>query len=183
MNKLEKGIYGGIRDLNDEIISNILEGDFETDIIDKFYAFQYALKGILLEAGRPHQNDVVTEGEAGVQLILYAMGMVDLNIQEYQKYLKIKDLSKCDIRKTVLLNQGINNPHAWQSISFKELLANKEEAIRFIEPISYCNSDLDLDDAEWDEIQAEIKKIGFNNVEIDKIYDIYVESLKIKTND
>lgn len=180
MNKLEQGIYYRIRDINDQVIHNILDNDLDKDLISAFTSLQDAFTGLLLEAARPATDGPeITEENAGLQLILYAMGMVELNVEAYADYLAKKDPGIIYIRNTVLFNKGFANPHTWASMTIDKMLADPEEALRFVEPISYCNSELDIHDSllRSRDVKNEIENKGFINLSIQEIYERYIKAI------
>ncbi|MDT0111598.1 hypothetical protein QJV45_14035 [Listeria booriae] len=174
MYNIEKVMYEKIRFFNDVLIYDILHNKNPEDIYDEFKQFHKNAVWLLESAASEERFGELTRVKtAGTQFLLYALWMVDFNIDAYHKYFNnIKAMSYW-LRRNILFDSGFDNPDSWQCIEIDDAKSNPSLAKTFVDPIAYCNHTL----TENEYAAEAIREHGVKNLELEELFEIYLKSL------
>ncbi|MBC1615292.1 hypothetical protein HB904_03785 [Listeria booriae] len=174
MNNLEKVMYEKIRYYNDVFIFDILHDDYSENHHEEFKQFHKNTLWLLKSSVSEDRFGELTPLEtASTQFLLYALWMVDLNAEDYYKYFNVKKESSYRLRRNILFNSGFDNPDSWETVTIKDLQADRELSRTFIDPIAYCDYSLSEDEY----TREAIRNHGVQNLALDELFKIYVDSL------
>ncbi|EBF5850532.1 hypothetical protein FH026_14780 [Listeria monocytogenes] len=164
MDLLFECLFRKIERANQKMMRSLKKERYSAKLTEEILGLNSLIKDVRRDVKYAFYSEVSLEDEDKVKfneemkkatLLLYAVWVIEWNLESYTKYFETKDDSLL-IWKKIMFMDDFDVPEGFKSTNIKAIMSDEKKSKQFYKPLGYCDAKVSIDGETWNSISDRV---------------------------